>query len=394
MNNDVAERYRLAVNGTIFRSGIDDLMDWLETETDFFTSPASTRFHGSYDGGLVEHSLNVFNQMLFEMDTLVGPKWEEFFSIESVAIIALFHDLCKIGRYEKVTKWRKDSDNQWESYEAYQYDDSKCEMGHGPQSIFYIQQFMQLTEMEAQAIFWHMGAYDISPYANLNGLSSAWNNNQLAFIISRADLACTYATENDKFVFAPAELHGEEYTAEVVEDDEPEELPKEDAVIRRREPKEETAAAAKPGRSSTISVPKKVDEEPQSQLAKKDMFYYLAEDEEYWMVGEGELIPLDEEYFKLSVEVTFDEYEKAVNAEAVVEDEPEAEEAFILEEDFFYQNTATGKYGKVAKGEELPVEYDEETWEPVTEAEYLKYLKPAAVVRGRKTPTPQNRPRR
>ena len=91
--------------------------------------------------------------------------------MESVAIVALFHDLCKAGQYHEVEKWRKDADGQWESYLAYEYDPESLAMGHGPKSNFLLQRFIQLTPVEAQAIFWHMGAYDISPYANLNSLS-------------------------------------------------------------------------------------------------------------------------------------------------------------------------------------------------------------------------------
>ena len=68
MTNDFKKRFKEAVAKTITRDGIDNLMDWLENDTDFFTSPASTRYHGSYEGGLVEHSLNVFNQLIFELD--------------------------------------------------------------------------------------------------------------------------------------------------------------------------------------------------------------------------------------------------------------------------------------------------------------------------------------
>lgn len=131
---DFKKRFKKAVTETINRDGIDNLMDWLENETNFFSSPASTRYHGSYEGGLVEHSLNVFNQLLFEMDTMVGKGWEDIYPMETVAIVALFHDLCKVGQYRETEKWRKNSDGEWESYLAYEYDPEQLTMGHGAKS--------------------------------------------------------------------------------------------------------------------------------------------------------------------------------------------------------------------------------------------------------------------
>lgn len=193
------QQFENYVRTNIKREGVEDLLAWLESETDFYTSPASTRYHGSYEGGLLDHSLNVYEQLLVELDVNIGQGWEEIYSPESVAIVALFHDLCKIGRYIVKEKWRKDDKNQWESYTAYAYDDTKLEMGHGPQSNYYLQQFIKLEDIEAQAIFWHMGAYDISPYATLNALSKSWQENPLAFLLSRADMAATYIIENENF---------------------------------------------------------------------------------------------------------------------------------------------------------------------------------------------------
>ena len=110
--------FKQIVADTIQRDGIENLMEWLENETDFFKAPASTRYHGSYEGGLLEHSLNVYERLMWEMEKLIGRGWEEIYSPETIAIVALFHDLCKIDRYVLVEKWRKDSDGQWESYDA------------------------------------------------------------------------------------------------------------------------------------------------------------------------------------------------------------------------------------------------------------------------------------
>lgn len=386
------QQFKQLVERHIQRPGIEDLMDWLEGETDFFTSPASTRFHGSYEGGLCEHSLNVYDQLVFELDTLVGHEWDEIYSQEAVAIVALFHDLCKIGRYTTEVRWRKDDDGQWESYETYAYDKEKTEMGHGPQSVFYIQQFMRLTEQEAQAIFWHMGAYDISPYANLNGLSSAFGKNPLAFLIHRADMASTYVIENENFEYGgTAEPATEEEVIEV------EEVVEEKPAKKAKPAKKEKAEVAeeKPAKgSSSIRVPRPVKkeepeeevveevieeavEEPEAEVADVTTYWYNAEHDMYYLLEAGEALPLDDE------ELAEDEYMDIMFP--------------LLEEDFYYllpDDTA----GVIKAGERLPEDYDEETYNPITKEDYLERTKPkekptVVAKASRKTPSPSRRPR-
>lgn len=409
---DFKKRFKKAVTETINRDGIDNLMDWLENETNFFSSPASTRYHGSYEGGLVEHSLNVFNQLLFEMDTMVGKGWEDIYPMETVAIVALFHDLCKVGQYRETEKWRKNSDGKWESYLAYEYDPEQLTMGHGAKSNFFLQRFIQLTPVEAQAIFWHMGAYDISPYANLNGCGAAFETNPLAFLIHRADMAATYVVENENFEYSQGPVEQEAEVEEVVEEkpksstrkkpapkeekvEEAEETPKA-GITRRRKPapKEEAVEEPKeePKKSSKIRMPKKTEkveeatqDEPQVEEAEddnvvapagwvRDVYYF------YSQVADA--------YYKKDVDEPDDDSD-------ILVDEEEYMDAMcpVLEEDFFYE--LDGEVHKLAKGERLPEEYDEETWEPITEAEYIKRTeKPKAVAKPtRKTPAPSRRPR-
>lgn len=411
---DFKKRFKKAVKETIQRDGIENLMEWLENETNFFTSPASTRYHGSYEGGLVEHSLNVFNQMLFELDTVVGKGWEDLYPMESVAIVALFHDLCKVGQYRETEKWRKDADGQWESYLAYEYDPEQLTMGHGAKSNFFLQRFIHLTTMEAQAIFWHMGAYDISPYANLNGCGAAFETNPLAFLIHRADMAATYVIENENFVYGegeveevkvedkpvktvrggrktvekgpePEEPHDEE--PEVVEEPKKEE-PKAGITRRRKSAPKEEVVEEQPKKSSKIRMPKKAEkaEEPEPEVEEvddnvvapaghvRDVYYFYSQ--------------VADVYYKK------EENEPDDDSDILVDEEEYMDEMCpVLEEDFFYE--LEGKVYKLVKGERLPEEYDEETWEPITEAEYIKRTeKPKAVAKPtRKTPAPSRRPR-
>lgn len=427
------KRFKKIVTDTIERDGIDNLLEWVEHETDFFTAPASTRYHGSYEGGLLEHSLNVYDRLVWEMENTVGAGWQEIYSPETIAIVALFHDLCKIDRYVITEKWRKDENGDWEAYEAYEYNKEKAEMGHGAQSVFYLQKFIQLTELEAQAIFWHMGAYDISPYATLAACSETFKWNPLAFLTHRADMAATYVTENEAFVYGegtdeeevkveeekpakkparrgrktvekdPEPVDDDEEQEdekpkptrrrrkkeepkeepEVNEDDDEEEDPKPTRITRRKktapkdEPKEDTEeqdddAEDKP--KSSIRMPRKGARAAAKPVEPKTYYFYNQEDDYYYKKDENE--PDDPS------DILVDE-EEYLNAMCPV-----------LEEDFFY--VLDGKANVLRKGERLPEEYDEETWEPITEAEYEEMVNPpkkTSVRASRKKPTPSKRPR-
>ena len=405
--------FKQIVADNIQRDGIENLMEWLENETDFFKAPASTRYHGSYEGGLLEHSLNVYDRLLWEMEKLIGQGWEEIYSPETIAIVALFHDLCKIDRYILVEKWRKDSEGKWESYDAYDYNREKSEMGHGAQSVFYLQKFIQLSEVEAQAIYWHMGAYDISPYSTLAHCSETFKWNPLAFLIHRADMAATYVIENEAFVFGsiPEEVSEVEEVTEVEEDEVVEEKP---ARARRRgakkeapkeEPKEEVAdeEEEKPSRITRRkkATPKKeepeeapeeevVEEKPAKssiRMPRKGAAKKSAKKEEpktYYFYNEE-----DDFYYKKDVNEPDDDNDILVDEEEYLDTM-----CPILEEDFFY--LLDGKAHKLAAGERLPEEYDEETWEPITEDKFEELTsepKKTSVRASRKKPTPSRRPR-
>jgi hypothetical protein len=441
--------FKNIVAANIQRDGIDNLMEWVENETDFFTAPASTRYHGSYEGGLLEHSLNVYNRLVFEMNTVIGEGWEEIYSPETIAIVALFHDLCKIDRYVLTEKWRKDEDGQWEAYDAYDYNKEKAEMGHGAQSVYYLQKFIQLTEIEAQAIYWHMGAYDISPYSSLANCSETFKWNPLAFLVHRADMAATYITENEAFDFAKpvgAEDVVDEEQDEPVEEKpvrksrrtkqadteeaEEEEKPKRTRAARRsrkvEEAKTEAADAVeeveeeKPTRRRSRRVKKEdvaedtAEEKPARITRRRKKQEEVAEDEEPEVAEEepkskirmprkGRKAAAKEEpktYYFYSEEE--DVYYKSTENEPnndndILVDEQEYLDAMcpVLEEDFFYK--LNGQAHVLRAGERLPEEYDEDTWEPITEKEYDKLTADSekTVVRAsRKKPTPSRRPRK
>ena len=135
------------------RDGMEDMVNFLEDDSDFFTAPASTRYHLAHRGGLAEHSLSVYRMLVklnVMLDTRIHP--------HLISTTALLHDVCKTGYYVEVQKWRKDDYGKWESYTAWGVDD-KLPLGHGEKSLFLIGKFLQLTDPEAAAIRWHMGCY-------------------------------------------------------------------------------------------------------------------------------------------------------------------------------------------------------------------------------------------
>jgi len=174
------------------REGINELIMWLQTETDFFTAPASTRFHGNYDGGLLEHSLHVVEFALTNFNYLLKYKPDLEKLKESVIIAALFHDVCKVNQYywgeEKFTK----VNGKWARYKTYGFEDA-LPMGHGEKSVYYISKFMELTKSEILAIRWHMSTTEVG--TQIDGLTKyAYQqafNDPLVKIIAASDQLST-----------------------------------------------------------------------------------------------------------------------------------------------------------------------------------------------------------
>lgn len=169
----------------IHRQGSQELLNWL-LNTDFFTAPASTKFHCACENGLVMHSVNVFN-------TMVEKHFEEGIDdMESFAISALLHDICKAEFYKVSTRnVKNDATGQWEKQPYYSVED-KFPFGHGEKSVFLIERFMRLKLDEAMAIRWHMGSFDD---AQGYTVSQAYDKYPLAVKLHLADMESTYLRE-------------------------------------------------------------------------------------------------------------------------------------------------------------------------------------------------------
>ena len=177
----------------ITRDGADKLLDYLTNKSDFFTAPASARYHGAYAGGLCQHSVNVFRCLA---DYLERPRVKELYGLdydmESVAIAALLHDLCKVGCYRPGTRnVKNEATGQWEKVPTFFYED-KLPYGHGEKSVYIISGFMRLSREEAMAIRWHMGFYG-NEDERLVG--QALEQYPLAFALSTADMEASYFLE-------------------------------------------------------------------------------------------------------------------------------------------------------------------------------------------------------
>lgn len=179
----------------ITREGSEKLLDFLSHKSDFFTAPASTRHHGSYPGGLCEHSLNVYYCLV---DYLQRERVQELYGLEyseeSIAIVALLHDVCKIGCYKQTTRNVKDENGKWQSVPSYTFDDP-LPYGHGEKSVYIVNGFIRLTREEAMAIRWHMG---FSGSEDSRTVGQAFQKYPLAFALATADMEATYFLENEE----------------------------------------------------------------------------------------------------------------------------------------------------------------------------------------------------
>ena len=179
----------------IHREGAQALLDYLSNKSDFFTAPASARYHGSYAGGLCEHSLNVYHCL---KDYLARERVTDLYGLEysqeSIALVALLHDVCKIGCYKAGSRNVKGSDGKWQSVPTFFYEDT-LPYGHGEKSVYIISGFLKLTREEAMAIRWHMG---FSGPEDARTVGQALQKYPLAFALATADAEASYFLEGEE----------------------------------------------------------------------------------------------------------------------------------------------------------------------------------------------------
>lgn len=173
---DNAEKFKVIYETYITRPGAEQLMYWLE-DVGFFEAPASTKYHGNYAGGLVEHSLNVFMRLLW----VRREEKEQTYNDETLAICGLLHDVCKADSYML-------KDGEYKNTNHFP-------VGHGEKSVIQIQQHMRLTDEEILAIRWHMGGWDNAVRGGSYDFNNASKASKLVSMLHIADMAATYLDE-------------------------------------------------------------------------------------------------------------------------------------------------------------------------------------------------------
>ena len=197
--------------GSVEKEGISKLMNYIRNSTDFYKAPASTRFHLACEGGLLQHSLNVYDCLVAKKES---PIWKPILADipdESLIIMALLHDLCKVNFYSEGTKnqktydpekvaaaegWQRKHDGQgdyiWDTVKTYQVDD-QLPLGHGEKSVMLVQCYIRLTMQEVMAIRWHMGFSE--PKENYNAVGQAMEKYPVVLALHEADLEASKILE-------------------------------------------------------------------------------------------------------------------------------------------------------------------------------------------------------
>ena len=190
--DDYKKEYIDIFQKNIKRDGANALLEYLINQSDFFIAPASGRRHSSFEGGLCLHSINTYHRFKNNIIMEYGDDYTTKISDESIAIIALLHDLCKVNTYTIDYRNQK-VDGQWIQVPFYQYNNS-LPYGHGEKSVYIASGFMRLTREEAMAINWHMGGFDPRTQVT-SDMSDAFSLFPTAVLFHVSDLEATYLDE-------------------------------------------------------------------------------------------------------------------------------------------------------------------------------------------------------
>lgn len=199
---NIRDDFIVAYCTNINRKGAPALLEWLE-RSGFFEATASRRYHMAQPGGLATHSMNVFKRLreiaIRDLTDRNAPGVRQLSEAEeeTVAILGLLHDVCKVGVYHQETKRRKNPDTgKWEDCLGYTFRDP-FPLGHGEKSLFLIARHMELTEEEALAIRWHMGAYDDAVKGGGRSMTEAMNLTPWVWRLQEADMCAAWIDEKE-----------------------------------------------------------------------------------------------------------------------------------------------------------------------------------------------------
>lgn len=161
-DNEMRERFCNILRET-GRENIDYVIEDL-TDMGFFEAPASSQGHGAYAGGLVEHSLGVYDMAMEIREATLKrrPDLAKYLTPEKIAISALLHDVCKADRYRLTRRKRRNEVGLYEEQEVYEVHDEMFPCGHGEKSVIQLlRSGLDLDDDEVYAIRWHMGPWNM-----------------------------------------------------------------------------------------------------------------------------------------------------------------------------------------------------------------------------------------
>jgi len=161
---------------SVKRDGMKELISFIE-DSGFFTAPAATKHHSNYEGGLAQHSWNVYIHFVKNIEKLKIK-----LSDDSIILCSLLHDLCKVDMFE------------YDYAKKIFIVNDKFPIGHGGKSIFLAERFIRLTNEETCIIRWHMGKFDLSPQT-YKSYATALKMYPAVSALHRADVYCAVILE-------------------------------------------------------------------------------------------------------------------------------------------------------------------------------------------------------
>lgn len=193
--NDENIRRFEALLSCVKREGVDRLLDYIR-KSDFYKAPASTRYHSSFEGGLLYHTLHVYDCLMRKKNEaqVVWADTMQKTDDETLIIVALLHDICKTYYYTTEMRNKKDENGKWIQVPFYTVND-KIPYGHGEKSVMMIEEYIKLKPAERYAIRWHMGFSE--PKESYGALGEAIKKYPLIWALHEADMEATYLMEKD-----------------------------------------------------------------------------------------------------------------------------------------------------------------------------------------------------
>ena len=197
------------ITQNVHREGIDKLIAWLKAK-DTKIAPASTKYHLACEGGLVEHSLNVYNTLKKLLRCHYGPVAADAngemydpipYTSETIAIVALLHDISKVNYYTIGERNTKDENGNWIKVPFYQVKEAENRLifgSHSMNSFYMISKFIKLDYEEELAILHHMGGLDVTEDTlTVKNTTEAWIKSPLALLLHQADMQATFLIESN-----------------------------------------------------------------------------------------------------------------------------------------------------------------------------------------------------